>query len=186
MGPTAPAERVRDAVAPAVESVGLILEDVQVRRAGARWTVEVVVDVPEDDEADLDLDRVALATHAVSDALDAIDVAPGEYTLEVGSRGVERPLTQRRHFARAIGRGVDVRTADGSAIAGRLVAVEDDDDAIVVVPVTPGLKGRKPRVGDPVRVRLADVASARVQVDLSGLGPEDDDKPGAAGAGQES
>ena len=58
------AEGVRQVVEPAVESVGLLLEDVAVRRAAGRSVVEVVIDVTEDDEGGLDLDRIADATHA--------------------------------------------------------------------------------------------------------------------------
>ncbi|MFC0715661.1 ribosome maturation factor RimP [Cellulomonas biazotea] len=189
----APAQRVRQVVEPAVAEVGLLLEDVEVARAGSRSVVRVFVDVAEDDEGELDLDRVADVTRAVSDALDAQDVVAGEYTLEVSSPGVSRPLTERRHFARAVGRTVSVRLVDGGTLAGRLTAVErgdaDGDDAVVVVPVTPGVKGRRPKTGAPVRVPLAQVRDARVEVDLSGLGPVDDDDvagPGADAAGQES
>ena len=55
--------------------------------------VEVVLDVTEDDDGGLDLDRVADATRAVSDALDAADIIVGEYTLDVMSPGVDRALT---------------------------------------------------------------------------------------------
>ena len=60
-----------------------------------------------------------------------------------------------------------------------------------MVPVTPGLKGRKPVVGEPVRVPLSDVRHAHVEVDLSGIGPVDDvDQTRSAGrdaaAGKES
>jgi len=173
----APEKRVRDVVEPVLAPAGLVLEDVRVRREGASSVVEVVLDVAEDVEGELDLDRVADATRLVSDALDDADVVPGAYTLEVSSRGVSRPLTARRHFARAVGRSVTVRTADGATLSGRLTALErdaSDGDAIVVVPVTPGLKGRRPKVGDPVRVPLADVRDAHVEVDLSGLGPDDE------------
>lgn len=186
------AERVRHVVEPAVVAQGLVLEDVTVRKAGSRSVVEVVVDVTEDDETDLDLERVAEATRAVSDALDAADVIVGEYTLDVMSPGVYRPLTERRHFTRAVGRMVTVTLSDGTKLAGRLTEVDRADegtagDAIVVVPVTPGRKGRKATVGDPVRVLLAGVREAHVEVDLSGIGPVDDDEAGRdAAAGQES
>ena len=49
------------------------------------------------------------------------------------------------------------------------------------MPVTPGRKGRKPVVGDPVRVLLTDVREAHVEVDLSGIGPVDDDEAGRDG-----
>ncbi|GEK20710.1 ribosome maturation factor RimP [Cellulomonas xylanilytica] len=185
------ADRVRHVVEPAVVAGGLVLEDVTVRKAGPRSVVEVVLDVTEDDEGGLDLDRVAEATRAVSDALDAADVIVGEYTLDVMSPGVDRPLTERRHFTHAVGRLVTVSLADGGSLAGRLTEVDRSDDAIVVVPVTPGLKGRKPVVGAPVRVPLSDVRHAHVEVDLSGIGPvdgvDDDEMAGPdAAAGKES
>ena len=183
------AERVRHVVEPAVVAGGLVLEDVTVRKAGARSVVEVTIDVTEDDEGELDLDRVAEATRAVSDALDAADVIVGEYTLDVMSPGVYRPLTERRHFTRAVGRMLTVTLDDGSKLAGRLTDVDRSgpDDVIVVVPVTPGRKGRKPVVGEPQRVPLADVREAHVEVDLSGIGPvDDDDETGGSAAGKES
>lgn len=182
MAAAAGAERVREVLEPVVVAQGLVLDDVEIHRAGARSTVVVSLDLPEDDEGDLDLDRVADATRAVSDALDAVDVVAGHYTLEVGTRGVSRPLTQRRHFVRAVGRTVTVQLADAATVAGRLTAVEDAE--IVVVPVRPGVKGRRPTVGEPVRIALTDVRDARVEVDLTGLGPVDDEA--GVDAGQES
>jgi ribosome maturation factor RimP len=187
------AERVRHVVEPAVVAEGLVLEDVTVRKTGARSVVEVIVDVTEDDEDGLDLERVAETTRAVSDALDAADVIVGEYTLEVMSPGVYRPLTERRHFTRAVGRMLTVTLTDGTKLAGRLTEVDrsEPDDAIVVVPVTPGRKGRKPVVGEPVRVLLTEVREAHAEVDLSGLGPVDvdvdhDETAGRDDAGEES
>ena len=177
----ASAQRVNDVLAPVVLAEGLVLEEVRVRRSGGRVLVEVLVGQTEDDERELDLDRIADVTRAVSDALDASDPVAGEYTLEVGTRGADSPLVERRHFVRAVGRAVRVRRADGTVLAGRLTGVEDD--AIVVLPVTPGVKGRPPRVGAPVTIVLDEVADARVEVDMSGLGPDDD---GGDDAGQES
>ncbi|GEL94330.1 ribosome maturation factor RimP [Cellulomonas composti] len=191
----APPQRLRSVLAPVVESVGLVLDDVVVRRTGGTTLVEIALDVPQDEDLDLDLDRIADATRAISAALDEHDdLVPGHYTLEVGSRGAESPLTQRRHFLRAVGRTVRVRTTSGDNISGRLVAVEqtDDDgaarDIVVVVPVTPGVKGRRPREGAPVSLELTAIADARVQVDLSGLGSDDEnggERSGAPAAGQE-
>ena len=175
------AQRVRQVLDPVVTASGLVLEDVRVRRSGGRQVVEVLVGPDEHDERDVDLDRVAEVTRAVSDALDATDPVAGEYTLEVGTRGADSSLVERRHFVRAVGRAVRVRRTDGTVLAGRLTGVEDD--AIVVVPVTPGVKGRPPRVGAPVTIVLDEVADARVEVDMSGLGPDDD---GGDDAGQES
>ena len=104
---------------------------------------------------------MAEATRAVSDALDAADVIVGEYTLDVMSPGVDRPLTRAPSLhARGRSHLVTVTLADGS-VAGRPAdrGGPFGDDAIVVVPVTPGLKGRKPVVGEPLRVSLSTCAT---------------------------
>ena len=44
--------------------------------------------------------------------LEAEDVVPGSYVLEVGSPGIERPLSRPEHFARYVGRTVEVRLHD--------------------------------------------------------------------------
>lgn len=171
-------ERVRQLVAPAVEQTGLLLEDVAVVGTGPRTVVRVTVDVREDDDGELDLDRVALVHQAVSDALDAADVPSGPYTLEVSSPGVARPLTQRRHYARAVGRSVRLRLDDGSEVVGRLDRVDGppDDAVAVVVPVTSPGKGRRPVEGPPLEVPLRRVTDGRVEVDLHGLGPVREDE----------
>lgn len=172
--------RVRQVVEPAVVSIGLLVEDVELARAGARTVVRVIVDLPEDDAGELDLDRVADATRAVSAALDADDVVPGHYTLEVSSPGVARPLTLRRHYLRAVGRTVTLRLDDGTTLTGRLDRVDghDEDAVLVVVPSTSPGKGRKPVEGAPHEVPLPRIRTGRVEVDLSGVGPVEDDEAG--------
>jgi ribosome maturation factor RimP len=170
--------RVRQVVEPAVATTGLLVEDVELARAGTRTVVRIVVDVTDEDAGELDLDRIGDATRAVSDALDAADVVSGHYTLEVSSPGVSRPLTLRRHYRRAFGRTVSLVLADGTRLAGRLAGVEGDDEAgatVVVVPSTSPGKGRRPVEGPAVTVPLASVRSAHVEVDLSGTGPADDE-----------
>jgi ribosome maturation factor RimP len=172
MGSPVPTEWLRLVVEPAVASVGLLLEDVRVVRSGGSDVVRVVVDVPEDDGTGLDLDRIGEATAAVSAALDADDVLPGRYLLEVSSPGVDRPLTARRHYVHAVGRSVRLTLTDGTVVAGRLAEVGQDE--VVVVPVRVPGKGRRPVQDPPVRVPLDAVRTGRVEVDLSGLGPDDE------------
>ena len=122
------------------------------------------------DSADgITLDDCERVSRAVSDKLDEEDPIAGRYTLEVSTRGAAAPLTARRHYARAIGRLVVLTLEDGGTLAGRLVDVErdgGDGEAVVVTPVTPGVKGRPAKVGDPVRVPLARVRTGRVEVEL--------------------
>jgi ribosome maturation factor RimP len=173
------AQRIREAVEPVVAAAGLWLEDVALVRDGGAQVLRVVVDSPEDVEEAVDLDAVAAVSREVSTALDALDGLPDRYSLEVSSRGATAPLTARRHYVRAIGRLVALTLADGSTLAGRLVEVETQDDAtsVVVVPVTPGVKGRPAKTGDPVTVPLPQVRDGRVEVEMV------KDDPGADRAG---
>jgi len=117
-------------LAPAVAGAGLVLEGVTVTPAGRRSVVRVVVDLPEDATGSLDLDQVASVSRAVSAVLDSPrgDAVLGSspYVLEVTSPGVDRPLTERRHWSRARGRLASVVPAGGGeALTGRVGAVDD-------------------------------------------------------------
>ena len=115
-------QRVRDAVEPAVAAAGFDLEDVEVVAAGRRSVVRVVVD----HDGGVDLDAVAEVSRIVSDALDASDATGATpYTLEVTSPGVDRPLTEARHWRRAIGRLVAVPVRDAGTVTGRVCAADD-------------------------------------------------------------
>src|SRR5205085_2862457 len=63
---------VRAALAPVVERLGLVLEDVTVTPAGSRRVLRVVLDA--DGEGELSLDAVAEASREVSAVLDGDDV----------------------------------------------------------------------------------------------------------------
>lgn len=163
---------VKDQIRPAVEGplarLGLLVEDVAVTPAGKRRLVRVWIDrvLPDDGTSDrptppLSLDEVADATRVVSDALDASD-AVGEqpYTLEVTSPGVDRPLTETRHFRRNVGRLVAVTRADGPAVTGRIVRA-DGDGVTLEVPATAGTPAAQ------VEFPYAAVSRAVVQVEFS-------------------
>jgi ribosome maturation factor RimP len=142
---------------PAVQSAGLELEDVELRTVGRRVVVRVLVD----SDHGVTLDEVAVASRAVSDALDTSDVLGDEpYTLEVSSPGVDRPLTLPRHWHRNVGRLVSVTATDGRESTGRLLSVSDEDSTIVL---EMNLKGRISRT----TIALADVRKAVVQVEFS-------------------
>jgi len=163
---TANPERVRAVVAPLLAAAGLDLEDLSVTVAGRRRLLRIGVDR----DGGVGLDDVAAVSHTLSAALDESAVMGDQpYVLEVGSPGVDRPLTEQRHWRRAVGRLVQVSLADGIVVTGRVLAV-GSDDAVLDVP------------GGDRTVPLARVRTARVQVEF---GPPDSqaDDAGAAGDG---
>ena len=165
-----------------LRDLGLIIEDVAVTPAGKRRLVRIWLDrdlsgLEPDDESSvvdpLSLDEVAEATRAISASLDASD-APGEapYVLEVGSAGVDRPLTVPRHFRRNVSRLVEIWRLEGAAagagtpIVGRLVAA-GPAHATVVVAAT------KNEPETELRIPYADIARAQVQVEFARVTKEE-------------
>jgi ribosome maturation factor RimP len=163
---TAAAAQVRSVIDPIVTAGGLDLEDVVVRPAGSRRIVQVVVDK----DGGISLDDVAQISRACSAALDGIDVLKGAYVLEVTSPGVDRPLTEPRHWRRSLGRLVDVRRTDGTSVQGRVVRADERSVALDVG-------------GAEREVPLDEVSRGLVQVEFSRPGAgadidEDDEEAG--------
>ncbi len=97
----ADSERLATALEPAVAAMGMDLESVRITSAGRRRLLRIVVDA----DGGVSLDDIAEVSRELSAELDA-SAAMGEapYTLEVSSPGVDRPLTEPRHWRRAVGR----------------------------------------------------------------------------------
>jgi len=149
--PSASADRVNAVVEPAVASAGLVLENVTITPAGRRRVLRITVDLPGHVLGGVPLDAVSKASQAVSQALDESDVmGAAPYVLEVSSPGLDRPLTERRHWERARTRLVLVTLIDGSTAQGRLALV--DDDGIMI--------GER-------RLAWTAIARGRMQVDFS-------------------
>jgi ribosome maturation factor RimP len=147
---------VRALLEPVVASLGLDLEDLDVQASGRRRRVGVVVDR----DGGVDLDGIAEASKAVSDALDSSDAMGDDpYTLEVTSPGIDRPLTLPRHWRRNVGRRVRLHVSDGSTVEGRVREV--DDDGVVLAT---DIKG-KPESAER-RIPWPDVVRGEVQVEF--------------------
>jgi ribosome maturation factor RimP len=162
------ADAVTSLLDPVVTAAGLVLEGVTITPAGRRRVVRVVVDLPEDRTGSLDLDAVAEVSRSVSDALDSSDVLGGSpYVLEVGTPGVDRPLTERRHWSRARGRLVTV-AVEGVDVTGRVREVDDDGVLLEVD-------------DEPRRLPWEGLAAGRVQVEFRRQDDDDDptDEPDA-------
>jgi ribosome maturation factor RimP len=155
---------VRAVIEPVVTAAGYDLEDITVARAGRRHVVRVLVDT----DGGISLDDVAIVSRAISTALDAAEeggaeVVAGEYQLEVGSPGVDRPLTLPRHWRRNRGRLVAV-----NGLTGRVIEAGDDG---IVLDVD----------GTPHALRYDELGPGRVQIEFKRLdeadfGDEDDDE----------
>jgi ribosome maturation factor RimP len=160
--------------------LGIVIEDVTVMPVGKRRLVRVWLDrdlagLDIGDESSpvdpLSLDEVAEATRAISAGLDASN-AMGEapYVLEVGSPGVDRPLTEPRHFRHNVTRLVEIwriEQAGGDALTGRLVGAGPAH-------VTVRVAATKNEPESELRIPYADVARAQIQVEFARATTQED------------
>ena len=135
---------------PVVAAAGMDLESVRMTVAGRRRLLRVVVD----SDHGVSLDDAADVSREISALLDARNVLGDvPYTLEVSSPGVDRPLTEPRHWRRARGRLVRVKVTGEGSVEGRLLTADADG-------VTLGLAGGERRFP------YADLGAGSVQVEF--------------------
>jgi ribosome maturation factor RimP len=167
--PSRPADtgRLTRVLGPVVTAAGFDLESVRVSTAGRRRLLRVMVDA----DGGPSLDDIAVLSRSLSAELDSSGVMGEDaYTLEVSSPGVDRPLTEPRHWRRARGRLVRVPVTAGGprAVTGRVLEARADG-------VTLDIDGK------PHDFSYRKLGAGQVQVEFGGAGG-----PGAAaGPGDE-
>jgi ribosome maturation factor RimP len=116
-------KRLAELIEPVVAAAGMDLEAVRMSVAGKRRLLRIVVD----GDGGVSLDDAADVSREISAMLDEVN-ALGEvaYTLEVSSPGVDRPLTEPRHWRRAVGRLVKVKVTGEGTVEGRILAADAD------------------------------------------------------------
>ena len=122
-------DQISELVTPAVSDQGFYLEDVHVATPGSHRIVTCIVD----GDASLNLDQVTTVSRVISELLDeAAFMGETPFTLEVTSPGVDRPLTQPRHFAKNIDRLLKIIKLDESEVTGRILSNTDQDVTLTV------------------------------------------------------
>lgn len=152
-------------IEPVVASAGYDLEELVVTPAGRRSVVRVVVDR----DRGVTLDDIAEVSRAVSEVLDRNDDGMGRtpYVLEVTSPGVDRPLTDPRHWRRNTGRLVTVAVGPAGSteeVLARITAVTDSGVELAVE--APGKPGAKKRPATTRQLPWAELGTGRVQVEF--------------------
>ena len=132
--------RISEIITPVIEDMGFEL--VRVRLMSGKSTIlQIMADKP---EGGIEVDDCAEISQAVSAVLDVEDPILDEYTLEVSSPGIDRPLTRLKDFEMFEGYEAKIETSemiDGRRrFKGELAGVEDDEVLINVAEGTIGLK----------------------------------------------
>jgi ribosome maturation factor RimP len=121
-----------DLVAPVVEALGYGLWGVEYLSHAKQSVVRIYIDSPDG----ITVDDCAKVSRQVSSVFDVEDPIMGEYTLEVSSPGMDRPLFKLEQYRQYIGEKVKIKLRipfDGRRnFAGQMTGVEDEDIVVAV------------------------------------------------------
>ena len=131
-GKTAEDLRLLELLDPVAEAAGY--EIVRLRLMGGEHVRRLQIMAERAIDGDMNVEDCAKLSRAISEILDAADPIAGEYTLEVSSPGVDRPLTRLKDFETYQGYEARLeldRLAEGrKRFKGQLCGVEGDQVAI--------------------------------------------------------
>lgn len=120
---------------PVLDSLGF--ETVRVLLTGnVRKTLQVMIDL-KDGSREVTVDDCALASRAISKILDEKDPIKEQYTLEVSSPGIDRPLTKPAHFARFKNSEIKIETKtivdERKRIKGTLLGIDEKNNVRILM-----------------------------------------------------
>ncbi len=125
-------EQLKALIVPVVEGLGYLFWGLDYLSQGRHTTLRLYIDK----EDGIALEDCEIVSRQISGVLDVEDPIPGEYTLEVSSPGMDRPLYTLAHFVRYIGEEIAVKLRvpfEGRRrFTGILNGVEGEDILVVV------------------------------------------------------
>jgi ribosome maturation factor RimP len=158
---------------PLLAAEGLELLDVEfVREHG--WILRLYIDLSSG-EGKVGVDECAIASRAVDRALDVEDFIPHEYSLEVSSPGVNRPLKKAKHFEQVKGQEVRVKTY------GPLFEPPRKNFVGTLTDVTPEAVVVEVAGAGPFTIPFKDIARANLEFDFEADKGQKAAKPGKPG-----
>ena len=148
-------DQIAQLVTPAVQAQGFFLEEVLLVSPGKHRIITCIVD----GETSLNMDQVTAVSRAISELLDeAPFMGETPFTLEVTSPGVDRPLTQPRHFTKNVDRLLKVVRTDGEVVTGRITANTDADVTLLVT---------EKKESKEIVIAFADIKRATVEIEFN-------------------
>lgn len=98
---------VEELLEPKLIAHGIELVEVAFEKEGKRWFLRVYIDKP----GGIQLHDCEEVSNFLSEKLDALDLIPHRYYLEVSSPGIERPLRKPDDYIRFRGSNIVLKTA---------------------------------------------------------------------------
>lgn len=119
-------------IEPTIEAMGFQLWGMEYRSQGRHTLLRIYID----SEKGVNIDNCAEVSRQVSGIFDVEDPVGGEYTLEVSSPGIDRPLFRLEQYARYIGDWIELRLRTAfegrRKFSGTLKGLEGEDVMVQV------------------------------------------------------
>jgi ribosome maturation factor RimP len=179
-GKTAEDHRLLELLDPVAEAAGYEIVRLRLMGGESARRLQIMAETP---DGEMVVEDCARLSRAISEVMDAADPIAGEYTLEVSSPGVDRPLTRLKDFANYEGHDARVeldRVAEGrKRFRGVLAGVEGDavgidlegEDSTAMIPFS-WIVDAKLILTDALMKRGAEERAARLSADVDQDTPE--------------
>ena len=119
-------EVVREAIAPTVDGLGYRIWDIEFKKVGADYHLEITID----NDRGINIEDCEKVHRAIDPILDEVDPIEGFYYLEVSSPGIERELRPPEHILACIGMRAQAKlftAVNGmKSVLGEIVSYEED------------------------------------------------------------
>jgi len=142
-------EEVYNLILRTINEIGLELYDLEYDGKNLR----IYIDMP----GGVTIDTCVEVSNLLSLRLDALDLIPHSYILEVSSPGVERRLKTVEHFKRAIGKKVMIQK-EKEYFYGELLAADEEKITLKT------LEGSGIKPGEIVNINYFEIKKAAVKV----------------------
>ncbi|MBQ0832046.1 MULTISPECIES: ribosome maturation factor RimP [unclassified Marinobacter] len=126
-------KQLEDILQPVVEGLGYEFWGIDYRSQGYQSLLRVFID---DAENGIGIDDCEKVSRQISGVMDVEDPIKTEYTLEVSSPGMDRPLFRPEHYQAFVGHQVQIRLRmafDGRRKFQGLIKAVEGDDVVVIV-----------------------------------------------------
>lgn len=114
-----------------------------------------------DADSGLDIGKCAEINRAVYKMVDSEKLFPDDnFSLEISSPGIDRPLKLHRQFVKNIGRNVEVAKTDTATLTGKLTSVNEKEITIEVI----GKTKKKQEEKTIINIPFNDIRQVKVLV----------------------
>jgi len=151
-------ERIRELLEAQLADSPFFVVDVLVSRSKITPKVTIALD----GDTGIGIDACADVSRELDKQIEAEELFPKGYVLEVSSPGIDQPLKLPRQYAQHTGRQLRVQLRDGSLKTGKLESVAGDE--IILLQETTNKANKKKKEITSVSILIQDIDKAFVLV----------------------